>query len=277
MQGHGVAVSPAMWSCKKLRHSDRTKDIDFAKVSCYTADSVPTIMLKATAEFRSLCGIQSEPRMEAQKHNSDIYCTLNRHCDAPRLRKQRTISASHAVRNRARLQLALDAMMRAYEDVYGNSVAIILQQEISTFLVVKGLVGEAMPVSPPRRKAVERGVFGFEEDGNLVTPSEEEVYAITLTIAERLVQIHEEFATGIANKISNVERRALLSSYAEDFGVTASKRLDRWARSMVKVEQGTRHHEFISHVPSCGKRNPRDLAAVQSMPEPSEHPSRRPF
>jgi hypothetical protein len=105
-----------------------------------------------------------------------------------------------------------------------------------------------IPTPEPLAQAIEKGHFGEDEDGP-VTPSAEEIQAITEYHAERLVALAGnlgEVKRMLAQPASDKARvyrekdliegqfKSALAMYAEDFGQEAANQLETYARHEAK-------------------------------------------
>jgi hypothetical protein len=93
--------------------------------------------------------------------------------------------------------------------------------------------------------AVTKGVFGSDDNDDPVVPSEEEVHEISLQHGEQLAEVYQELDSvneRLAKQPTNREElirlkerltcqaQGMLAFYAEDFGETAARHLESWAR-----------------------------------------------
>jgi hypothetical protein len=118
-----------------------------------------------------------------------------------------------------------------------------------------------VPVPAPLESAVRRGVFGTDEHDDPVEPSEDEVHEISLLHGERLAELFQSLdhvgkqlrrlnGSGLEKLVREKERltcqvQGMLALYAEDFGETAARHLESWARAEV-----SRKDDALD-VPSC--------------------------
>jgi hypothetical protein len=88
-----------------------------------------------------------------------------------------------------------------------------------------------LPAPEPLPAAVKNGVFGYDDTDEPIEPDAAEVRAITLTHAERLIDILNQMRQGGADHVRLTDQlRASLALYAEDFGQEAANRLEAYAR-----------------------------------------------
>lgn len=106
---------------------------------------------------------------------------------------------------------------------------------------------DGIPVPLPLESAVRKGVFGVDENDDPVEPSQEEVHEISLRHGERLAELFvsldrvNELLTDKqrAGRDSDMQEKdrltcqiqGMLGLYAEDFGETAARHLESWARA----------------------------------------------
>jgi len=98
------------------------------------------------------------------------------------------------------------------------------------------------PVPDPLPAAVEKGVFGYDDNEDPIKPGPREVRAITEHHAERMIELLHELARshprtpeGYRQKdLLDGEYKSKLAMYAEDFGEVAANQLDAYVRAQAE-------------------------------------------
>jgi hypothetical protein len=143
----------------------------------------------------------------------------------PRTPKQKERLESTFRTEPGRLEREFDVLMDVYEEAFGAGAADAFRKAVRAWHAGMEVITENAPVLPPLTDAINIGAFGMEEDGNAIHPAAEEIEEITEQLADELLQLTD-----------GPEREALLSKYAQDFGETAARELDRW--SLLKPQTG---------------------------------------
>jgi hypothetical protein len=157
----------------------------------------------------------------------------------PRTPKQKENLQKRFEEEMPRLEHAYGMLMESYEDVFGDEPAQAFGKAIRAEHADTPVIAEWPPLPTPLASAVEQGIFGKEEDGSPVHPSDEEVAAITDPLAEQLVEMHRELGGAASDGAVEPQRQAVLTKLAEDFGPEAAEQLDRWARLKAQVEDSS--------------------------------------
>jgi hypothetical protein len=145
---------------------------------------------------------------------------------------------------------------------------------------------DGVPIPTPLREAVEREVFGTEENGDPVDPTPAEVLAITLYHGERLTELLESARHVdelLANRPSHgreelirrketvrCQMQSVLALYAEDFGEVAARHFQSWAERKLAEERGegaSDQHEPDAE-PECSATTPTTPQRTQSAAAP---------
>ena len=82
-----------------------------------------------------------------------------------------------------------------------------------------------LPVPRPLPEAVRAGRFGIDERGKPIFPGPDEVHAITVNHAQKLIDL-----LGTRGDYAQKEFQLAVAAYAEDFGEAAAARLEAYAR-----------------------------------------------
>ena len=146
----------------------------------------------------------------------------------PRMEKHRVALEQRFKDEPPRLEHALDVMMDAYGEGFGEEAAGEFRKAIvARHHGVDVLADTAMPMHRPLEAAVKAGAFGRDEDGGPILPGREEIDAITEDLADRLRDLPEDSPI----------RAELFRQYADDFGDDAAGMLDEWLRRQAKLDE----------------------------------------
>jgi hypothetical protein len=143
----------------------------------------------------------------------------------PRNQKQKERLERLYTEEPKRLEHAFEVLVDVYAEAFGDIAADAFRKAIRAWHAGVEVISEQAPSPSPLPTAVEAGVFGVEEDGAVVRPSDEEVQEITVEVTDSLLELPD-----------GVKREALLAKYAEDFGAKAAQELDRWTRLKSAVD-----------------------------------------
>jgi hypothetical protein len=153
----------------------------------------------------------------------------------PRTEKRRIALEQRFKDEPSRLQHALEVMIDAYAEGFGDEAAGEFRKAIvARHHGVDVLADSPVPLREPLAASVNAGVFGHEEDGSPVNPSVEEIDEITLDLAERLQDLPDD----------SPKRAELFQQYAADFGQEAAAMLDEWLRRRAKLEETISTDEY---------------------------------
>ena len=144
----------------------------------------------------------------------------------PRNQKQKERLETLYTEEPKRLEHAFEVLVDVYAEAFGDEAADAFRKAIRAWQGGVEVISEQVPSPLPLPTAVEAGVFGVEEDGAVVRPSDEEVQEITAEVTDNLLDLPD-----------GAERKALLAKYAEDFGTEAALELDRWTRLKSAVDE----------------------------------------
>jgi hypothetical protein len=177
----------------------------------------------------------------------------------------------------ARLHAKFTDLFEAYAEGFGEQAAKQFENWVR-HIHRNGLQRPAipsqeidLPVPQPLTSAVNGGVFGTDDNGDPIEPSEEEVHEISLQHGERLAEIFEELdsvnerlATKPGNRdelVRHKERltcqvQGMLALYAEDFGETAARHLQSWAQAMAGRDEFRTVRPSAASAPKYGPGHP---------------------
>ena len=169
----------------------------------------------------------------------------------PRTAAARKRLAERLEQEPGKLRVQFDDLLAAYADGFGDEAAAAFSDWVRDVhenhlpRPVLRCVEIDLPVPTPLVEAVAKGVFGTDDNDNPIDPSEEEVHEISLQHGERLAEIYQELDSvneRLAKQPTNREElilhkerltclaQGMLAFYAEDFGETAARHLESWAR-----------------------------------------------
>jgi hypothetical protein len=119
-----------------------------------------------------------------------------------------------------------EKLIQRYAESFGKQAGEAFRSAIRVWHLGGAVITALPPIGRVLPDAVQRGNFGYEEDGVAVNPSEEEVFEITSELAEYLRELDDPDS-----------RAKLLGQYAADFGQEAADALDRWSQCINVVEE----------------------------------------
>ena len=141
-------------------------------------------------------------------------------------------------------------MLETYEAVFGTAAAdaflkYIRARHAGIPVAVQGsstpFAYPDLPNSRPLQRAIDQGVFGTDECG-VVSPSEEEVMAITQIHADKVIELMTDFRAASAGKGPKPSKALedALDNYAVDFGRDAAESLRAYCQRQLLLEERPR-------------------------------------
>jgi hypothetical protein len=179
----------------------------------------------------------------------------------PRTRKQSEALQKLFTQEPLRLERQFKDHMAEYGNVFGEQAAESFEQAIRAWYCGSEVIVETCPLSAPLPEAVQRAVFGHEEDGTIVNPDEEEVREITESVAEELCDMG-------APEL----RRPIVEKYVRDFGGAAAENLERWAAGKIAAEDADYSYEPGEPWHYYSQGDGARPVPVQDIP-PAPHPA----
>lgn len=171
----------------------------------------------------------------------------------PRTAAGRKRLADQAERKPKELQAEFNNLLSAYADGFGDEAATAFAEwvrDLHRNQLPRPRLRSAeidLPVPTPLPNAVKNGVFGWDDNDDPINPSEDEVREISLQHGEQLAELYQELGSineRLAGQPANREElirhqerltcqaQSMLALYAEDFGETAARHLESWARHL---------------------------------------------
>jgi hypothetical protein len=103
-------------------------------------------------------------------------------------------------------------------------------------------ISTRLPVPRPLPSAIAAGHFGQEENGRPVRPGANEVRVITQRHADKLIELLDTLASAPLNAREDTKAKfaAGITLYAEDFGESAARQLEAYARRQAGMDVASR-------------------------------------
>ncbi len=97
----------------------------------------------------------------------------------------------------------------------------------------------SLPVPKPLPTAIAAGQFGLNDEGKPIRPGSHEIREITLSHAEKLIDLLDALASGSATgkEMIRTQFDEGIAAYAEDFGPHAAARLEAYVRRQASLER----------------------------------------